>query len=395
MREDGVELLDGISGTFNLPLGYDYPDVVQAVKAQVEKVTHLNSSLVEDNTEELISRLVEFTPVGIDAGWIRDVSGSTAVECSVKMAQKYTRATDVISLFFSHHGQTQMTAALAGNSARRRGFPAPMSAHTIRVPAPYCFRCFYKDTYPNCGIYCVEAIHDFITHSSSGSVACLIVEPILGNGGNIVPPNGYFDALRRLCDEEKILLIADEVQTGMGRTGYMYASEPLGIQPDFIVLAKGLGGIGLPIAAVLMKSQLNVLKPSEHSFTSGSNMLGIAAALATINVVSKPDFLADVRRKGNILGEMLQQLRRKHRSVGDIRGLGMMWGIEITDQQGRPDVTKTRAIISGAYEQFHLILRSSQYGEGNVVKIRPALIATDEDLEEIVCRLSRALKEAG
>jgi 4-aminobutyrate aminotransferase-like enzyme len=393
IREDDVELLDAVSGTFNLPLGYNHPHVVEAVKSQVEKITHISSGLVGPHSQELLDRLLPLAPSGIDAGWVRDVVGSTAVECSIKSAQKYTGATDVISLFYSHHGQTQMTTALSGNSARRRGFVNPMSAYSLRVPAPYCYRCFYQAKQPNCALRCVSAIRDFIKHSSNGHVACIIVEPVLGNGGNIVPPKGYFDLLQKLCREENILLIADEVQTGIGRTGYMFASEALGITPDIIVLAKGLGGIGIPMAAVLMRSEVNVLQNSEHSFTSGSNMLGIAAALATLDVVADPTFLSEVRRKGEALGGMLEELKRNFSFIGDVRGLGMMWGIEIVRPDDTPDVERTRAILKVAMERHRLILRSSQYGEGNVVKIRPALVATDDDLTEIAARLTATLKE--
>lgn len=393
VREDGVELLDAVSGTFNLPLGYNHPHVVEAVKRQVEKITHVSSSFVGPHVQELLQRLLALAPPGIDAGWVRDVVGSTAVECAIKMAQKYTGATDVISLFYSHHGQTQMTTALSGNSSRRRGFVNPMSAYSLRVPAPYCYRCFYRAKHPGCAFRCVTAIRDFIKHASNGRVACIIVEPILGNGGNIVPPEGYFEMLHKLCREESILLIADEVQTGIGRTGYMFASEALGLRPDIVVLAKGLGGIGLPIASVLMRSEINVLQPSEHSFTSGSNMLGVAAALATLDVVADQVFLREVRRKGEMLGQMLAELRRRFHFVGDARGRGMMWGLEIVCPDGAPDVERTRAILAVALERHRLILRSSQYGEGNVVKIRPALIATDDDLAEIVTRLTATLKE--
>lgn len=392
VMEDNVELLDAVSGTFNLPLGYSHPVVVKAVQDQIEKVAHVSSSLVGPHSQELLNKLLQFAPRGIDSGWARDIIGSTAVECAIKIAQKYTGGTDIISLFFSHHGQTQMTSALAGNSKRRHGMLNPMSAFCIRVPAPYCYRCFYRASYPNCGMLCVDAIHDFIRHSSNGKVAAMIVEPILGNGGNILPPPGYFESLRQLCREEKILLIADEVQTGIGRTGYMFASEALGLDPDLIVLAKGLGGIGLPAAVVLMRKEINVLTMAEHSFTSGSNMLSIAASLATVDFVSRPAFLASVREKGKALGEMLNRLQRRFSFIGEVRGMGMMWGLEIIRPDGKPDPVRTREIVDTALEQQRLILRSSQYGDGNVIKVRPALIATEDDLEEMVSRLAKTLE---
>jgi 4-aminobutyrate aminotransferase len=390
-RADGVELLDAVSGTFNLPLGYDHPEVVRAVQAQAGRVTHLSSDLVAPHSRELLAHLLRFAPPGIEAGWLRDLTGSTAVECAVKIAQKYTGASDVITLFLSHHGQTQFTTGISGKAMRRRGFPGAVSGLSIRVPAPYCSRCFYNSAYPGCGMLCVERIRDFVEHASSGSVACMIVEPILGNGGNILPPPGYFEGLHRLCRELGILLIADEVQTGMGRTGYMFASEALGLRPDLVVLAKGLGGIGVPVAAVLMRPELNVLEPFQHSFTSGGNLLGVAAAHATLEVLSRPGFLADVRRKGARLGKGLAEIGGRFARVGEVRGMGMMWGLEIVDAEGRPDAGTTRRIVELALRRHRLVLRSSGYGTGNVVKVRPALVATDDDLDEILARLADTL----
>jgi len=219
----------------------------------------------------------------------------------------------------------------------------------------------------------------------------MIIEPILGNGGNIVPPLGYFKRLRKLCDENNMLLIADEVQTGVGRTGTMFASELFDIQPDLITLAKGLGGIGVPVAAVLMQSRLNVLEKHEHSFTSGSNLISVTAAKSTLEVVSEPGFLDAVKRKGILLGGLLQELALKYPSIGEARGVGLMWGLEIVGDHNEPDTPKTNAIIDRAFEDQHLILRSSRYGFGNVVKVRPSLTTTEDELVEIVDRLDSVL----
>jgi 4-aminobutyrate aminotransferase len=219
----------------------------------------------------------------------------------------------------------------------------------------------------------------------------MIIEPILGNGGNIIPPAGYFKRLRKLCDEYNIILIADEVQTGIGRTGYMFASELFDIQPDMITLAKGLGGIGVPVAAVLMQSRLNVLEKHEHSFTSGSNLISVTAAKSTLEVVSEPGFLDDVKRKGEILGGLLQDLAMKYPSIGEARGVGLMWGLEMVGDNNEPDTDKTNAIIDRAFTDEHLILRGSRYGFGNVVKVRPSLTTTEDELVEIVERLDSVL----
>ncbi|MGK9252220.1 aspartate aminotransferase family protein [Paenibacillus humicus] len=389
--DSGAEYLDGVSGTFNLSLGYNHPYVVEKVQEQVGNLTHMSSSFTEPYVNEVLDHLVEYAPNGINAGWMRDITGSTANECATKIAQKYTESTDIISLFLSHHGQTQFATGISGNAFRRRKFPNSAAANSLHVPAPYCYRCPFNASSPNCGFQCIEAISDHIEYASSGSVACMIIEPILGNGGNIIPPDGYFERLRKLCDEYNLILIADEVQTGIGRTGYMFASELFDIRPDMITLAKGLGGIGVPVAAVLMQSRLDVLEKHEHSFTSGSNLISVTAAKSTLDVVSEPGFLDEVKLKGEILGELLGELAEKHSCIGEARGVGLMWGLEIVDSEDAPDVAKANAAIERAFSDQRLILRGSRYGFGNVVKVRPSLTVTADELVEIVGRLDSVL----
>lgn len=389
--DTGTEYIDSVSGTFNLSLGYNHPYVVQKVQEQVGNLTHMSSTFTEPYVDEVLSHLLEYAPNGIDTGWMRDITGSTANECATKIAQKYTGDTDIVSLFYSHHGQTQFATGISGNAFRRKGFPNSSVPNSLHVPAPYCYRCPFDAKPSNCGMKCVEALADQIEYGGSGSTACMIIEPILGNGGNIMPPPEYFKGIRQLCDEQNIILIADEVQTGIGRTGYMFASTLFDIKPDIITLAKGLGGIGVPVAAVLMQSRLNVLEKHEHSFTSGSNLISVTAAKSTLEVVSEPGFMEDVQRKGKLLGDLLLNLEEKYNCIGEARGVGLMWGLEIVDEYNAPDTNKMNAIINFAFADQQLILRGSRYGFGNVVKVRPSLTVTDEEIVEIIRRLDLVL----
>ncbi|WP_026118091.1 aspartate aminotransferase family protein [Nocardiopsis salina] len=391
---DGTVLLDAVSGTFNLPLGYSHPDVVMAVQRQMGEAAHLSSEFTKERARDVLIPLLEHAPEGISSAWVRDLTGSTANECAIRIAQKFTGKSEVASLFLSHHGQTLATTGVSGNAFRRSFFPASHTAG-MKFPAPYCHRCFYGQSPKNCGLLCAERLDDFITFASTGSVAAVIVEPVLGNGGNIVPPPGYFERLREICGDHGILIIADEVQTGLGRLGDVFGSPVVGLRPDIITLAKGLGGTGVPMGAVLMREELDVLEPYDHSFTSGASPLGLAAAEATIGVVTEEEFLVDVRRKGELLGGQLRELAAGCEIVSDVRGLGMMWGLEISDRQGNPDVEATRAVISTAREEESLILRPSRYGFGNTVKVRPALIASENEIGEIVDRLGSALRKVG
>ncbi|WP_372424443.1 aspartate aminotransferase family protein [Salinarimonas chemoclinalis] len=394
VRADGARFIDAASGTFNVPLGYDNEAVVAPVLDQLARVSHLGSSFSRTESARLVERLVALAPGGMTRGWLRDLTGSTANECAVRIAQKATQKSGVLSLFLSHHGQTLFTTAISGNAFRKESFPVATADVSLKVPAPYCHRCFYGATYPSCGLMCVERIHDFLEFGGNGRTACMIVEPILGNGGNIVPPPGYFEALKRVCDAHDILLVADEVQTGIGRTGHMFACDALGFEPAMVTLAKGLGGIGIPVAAVLMEARLDVLAPYEHSYTSGANPIALAAANATLDVLADGRLLGEVRENGRLLGALLAPLAERHACVGDVRGLGYMWGVEIETPDGAPDPDRTNAILAEA-ERRRLIVRSSRYGRGNVVKVRPPLVATPDDLVEIVDTLSAAIAATG
>ncbi|MDJ1158080.1 aminotransferase class III-fold pyridoxal phosphate-dependent enzyme [Chelatococcus sp. SYSU_G07232] len=394
VTEAGERYLDAVSGTFNLPLGYSHPAVVDAVVAQARRAMHVGSSMASPLKEEFTRKLAALAPAGLDAVWLRDITGSTAVECAVRITQKATGRPGVLTFFYGHHGQTLYTTGLAGPAFRREAFPATSSIPAaVRAPAPYCLRCFYDAQPATCGVKCVDKIDEILTYAATSRIACLIVEPVFGNGGNIVPPAAFFPKIRRFCSERGILLVADEVQTGLGRTGHMFASVALGLDPDIIVLAKGLGGCGVPLAAVLMRGELDVLERHEHSFTSGAHLLGLAAGIATLEVISSPSFLADVRRRGRLLGERLRRLSHRHRGIGEVRGLGLMWGLEMVTVDGGRDVERANRIVEVARDRHRLLLRTSQYGRGNVVKVRPALVASEAELDEIVDRLDAVLGE--
>jgi 4-aminobutyrate aminotransferase len=389
----GRTLLDGCSGTFNLPLGYSYPSIVSATRGQLSRVVHVSSELLTAQAAELAELLVAATPPYLDRVWLRDLTGSTAVEGAIKAAQIATGRSEIVSLFYSHHGQTIFSTAISGNAFRRRRIAATHTVASLKIPAPYCLRCFYEQSYPSCQLLCARRLSEFLEFASSGSIAALIVEPILGNGGNIVPPPGYLAELQSLCRERGILVIADEIQTGVGRTGEFLASTNMGLEPDIVVLGKGLGGIGLPISAIMMRSSLNEMLQWEHSFTSGGNLLALAAAIETVKTITASGFLESVRERGRRLGEGLVAALCGLSAIREIRGVGMMWGVELLDgEEGRRLANRVREV---ALRDFDLVVRTSRYGFGNVVKVRPALIATEGEIDEIVRRLSAAIVRAG
>jgi 4-aminobutyrate aminotransferase-like enzyme len=385
--DTGREYIDCVSGTFDQPLGHKHPALIAAVKRQCDDLAYVGTPFVSRVMVDLAERLVEISPPNLTAVHLRDITGSTAIEGAIKMAQVATGQRDIITLFGSHHGQTAMTTDASGNAFRRELYPVHMPG-MLHVPAPYCMRCFYGQSFPSCRLTCVDRIAQFIEYASSGSVAAMIVEPILGNGGNIVPPPGYFQGLRELCDRHGMLLIVDEVQTGLGRLGTMLATDYFDIRPHILVLGKGLGGPA-PRAAILVEKDLVEMPRYQHSSTGGSSLLSAATALATIDVLQQPGFLEGVRERGAYLGAQLATLRSRFPFVMDVRGVGFMWGIEIAARDGAPNTALCRRIVDAA-PSFGLILRSSRYGRGNVVKMRPPIIITRNEIDEVMQRL-RAL----
>lgn len=383
--------IDCASATFNLSLGYGHPEVIKTVKEQANSLIHVTSSFQSDPINNVVRKLVQLSPKNLTKVHPKVSSGSVANEGAIKIAQYFTGKKDVISLFRSHLGQTMMMTSLSGNAFRKEPFPN-LFAGSIQVPDPYCHRCFYKQKPKTCNFLCVERIYDFIEYGSSGNIACIIVEPISGNGGNIVPPPGYFQALKKLCDEKNIILIFDEIQTGIGRTGKMFAAEYFNIEPNIITLAKGLGGTGFQFAAILTEERLTGLDGHHHSFTFGSNVLAAAAAAKTLEIVSQPKFLKNVEIVGNYIIKRLCKMQKKYNFISDVRGVGLMIGVEISDFQGNPNPDLTNYIAKTAMK-YGLIIRTSRYGYGNVFKIRPPLIITLEESEELCDRLEQILEE--
>lgn len=385
--DSGRRYLDCASGTFNVSLGHGHPEVLAAMQAQADLLIHGSAAYHSPIADALAERLGGLAPGSLSDVRLKSSGGSTANEGAIKMAQWATGRQDVVSLFHSHHGQTVLAAQVSGSTRRRAGFPA-LGARVLHVPAPYCFRCFYNERRETCGLLCAERINDFIDYASSGSVACIIVEPVLGSGGNIVAPDGYLDAVRDLCDERDIVLIFDEVQTGIGRTGRMFAAEHFGVEPDILTLGKGLGGIGAQVAAIVARPRLAAMPADLHAFTNGGNLMAAAAALKTLEIVERPGFLEHVRAVGARILERMSELQRRVSCIGDVRGLGLMLGVEITDRAGRPDAALTSKIARRGPD-YALVLRTSSDGRGNVVKIRPPLVIADDEAEVLCDRFEQ------
>jgi 4-aminobutyrate aminotransferase-like enzyme len=390
--EDGRRYLDCSSGTFNLSLGYSHPEIVQALRDQAGDLIHVTSKFQNGPVNDLISALNAVSPPNLTKVHLKSASGSDANESAVKIAQHYTGRTDVITVFRSHLGQTLGMINASGAAFRREPFPMQIPG-VVHVPDADCKRCFYHQQRESCGLLCVERINDFIDYASSGRVAALILEPITGNGGNLVPPDGYLQALRDLCEERDLLLIFDEIQTGFGRTGQMFAADYFGVAPHMMTFGKGLGGSGMPIAGILTEERLTGLAGYHINATFGGNVLAAAAAIKTIEIISRPGFLENVRTVGTHITARLCEMARTVPFLGDVRGAGLMIGVEIVDRENRPDAALTNHLADLGMT-YGLLLRTSLYGRGNVLKVRPALIMTLEQADEMCDLLEQLFRAA-
>jgi 4-aminobutyrate aminotransferase-like enzyme len=385
----GHEYLDCVSGTFNLSLGHNHPAVVAAVKAQADQLIFASYKFQTEPTNRAMELLVELSPSNLTRVDLGSTGGSTANEGAIKIAQLHTGKRDVIVPFRGHVGQTIATAALNGLSRMRAPFPPTFPA-ALHVPDPYCMRCVYGQHPETCGFWCIDRIDDFLTYAGSGSAACMIIEPITGAGGNVVPPPGYLARLKAFCEEREILLIFDENHTAFGRTGYLTAAEAFGVEPHMMTASKGLCGSGLPLAAILTEERLVGMDATLHGFTFGGTTLACAAAVATLEIIRQPDFLERVRTVGRFLKDRLSALQAENPGIGDVRGLGLMLGVELVE----PDGAKAIRIANKVQKtllNLGVITRVSEHGLGNVIELRPPLTLELVDAGLIADRFGEAM----
>ncbi len=390
---DGNRYLDFTSGIGVTNTGHCHPEVVEAIKAQVDRFLHMSGTDFYYPVQiELADTLNRIVPIGEPTLVFFTNSGAESVEAAIKLSRYATRRPHIIAFRNAFHGRTMGALSLtASKVVQRRGF-APLLPEVTHVDYGYCYRCPLHLTYPECRVACVSCIEEdlFRTQVPPEEVAAIFVEPVQGEGGYIVPPREWMQALRALCDRYGILLVADEVQTGFGRTGKMFAMEHFGVEPDIITVAKGIAS-GLPLGAMIARRRLMTWPPGSHASTFGGNPVACAAALATIRVLEN-GVVDNAARVGAYMLERLREMQARHPSMGDVRGLGLMIGVELV----RDREQKTRApevrdwVIQRAFEKGLLLL-----GAGvNVVRFIPPLIITEAIADEGLAIFEEVLTEA-
>lgn len=394
---DGKEYIDGVSGT-NGPMliGHSHPRLVEVVQMQAEKLIQHLTCFDNVPSVEVAEKLASLIPPnwGLKKSYFTS-GGGEAVETALKLIMKQTRKTEVISLYYSYHGLSLGTMSLSGLPWLRSFIPGGLRWPGFQqIPNAYCYRCYYGLKYPDCGLACARELEYIIKFGSSGNVGAFIIEPIQGPGGHIEFPKDYYQEVRDICDENEVILIADEVQTGLGRCGSLFASQLYDLKPDVLIMGKALGG-GLPIGAAVFKEDLT---PSEleneswHSLTFQNNPLICAAALTSLNIITEEKLPERAMMLGKRCRKALSDLMDECTIIGDVRGSGLFIGIELVKDRitKEPAIEEAKKAQSKALEKGLIISRG---GLGNVLKIKPPLVITNEQIGLILIILEKVLKK--
>jgi 4-aminobutyrate aminotransferase len=374
---DGNRYLDCAAGIAVCTTGHCHPRVTQAIQQQAANLLHICAAdYYEPLYIGLAERLAGLAPGGDRKRVFLGNSGAEAVEAALKLARYHTGRSRMLAFFGAFHGRTMGAVSLtASKPVYRRGF-GPLVPGITHVPYAYCYRCSYHLTYPACDLACVDYIEDvlFARTIPPEEVAAVFVEPVQGEGGYIVPPAGWLAKLRALCDRYGILLVDDEVQSGMGRTGRMFAIEHWGVEPDIVCSAKALAS-GMPLSAMIARDRVMNWPAGAHGSTFGGNPVCCAAAHATLDVIEGEALLANAARVGQGLLSSLRGLAKESRLVGDVRGLGLMIAVELVKDKETKEMAKkeTDAVMLECFKRGLLVLPCGP----NSVRFSPPLIISE------------------
>lgn len=386
---DGKTYMDFSSGLATANLGHCPAEVIKAANEQAEKLIHSGCIFYYESVVSLAEKLSGITPPGIDMFFFSN-SGAEAVEGAMKLARHSTGRQGIISFIGGFHGRTTGAVSLTTSSAKYRKNYHPLLPSVFHAPYPYCFRCPMGKNRDTCSIDCFSYLERMLRHQiTPGEVACAVIEPVLGEGGYAVPPADYMGKLQALCSSEGIMLIADEVQTGFGRTGKWFASEHFGLKPDIITLAKGIAS-GFPLSAVGASAKvMSKWPPGAHGTTFGGNPVSCAAAYATIDVMERDGVVENAANVGSSAIKRLKELQKEHPFIGDVRGLGLMIGVEFVKRDGAPDKERLTTVVERCLKKGLIIIECGV--DKNVARLMPPLNIGIEEMDKALDIFEEAL----
>lgn len=390
---DGNEYIDFNSGIAVMNVGHCHPKVVQAVSEQVKKFMHYSyTDFYYPYVVRLAEKLTEITPGDFPKKFFFGNSGAEAVEAAIKVVKWHTRRPYLLAFIGAFHGRTMGAVSLTASKPIQKKYFFPMMPGVVHVPYPYCYRCVFNLTYPDCNFYCVDYIEDMVLKKfvPPEETAAIVFEPIQGEGGYVVPPPNYFQRLKKLADKYGILLVADEVQSGMGRTGKWFAVEHWNFEPDVLCMAKGIAS-GFSLGGIMAKAEIMDWEPGAHCTTFGANPVACAAAMAVIDVIKEENLLENATKQGEYALKRLKEMQEKYEIIGDVRGKGLMIGVELVRSKytKEPAEEESHEVIKRCWKKGLVIITAGD----STVRIAPPLIITRELFDIGLDILESCIKE--
>ncbi len=390
---DGNRLIDFAGGIGCLNTGHRAPSVIAAIRRQLDRFLHTSFNVLPyESYVALAERLNAITPGRFPKKTLLVNSGAEAVENAIKIARFHTKRPAIISFEDAFHGRTYMAMSVTSKTHPYKAGFEPFPGDVYRIPYAYCYRCSYSLQYPGCEVHCARHLEDtFKRVVAAESVAAVIVEPVLGEGGFVTPPAEFYSILTQICRKHGILVIADEVQSGFARTGAMFACERFGLEPDLITMAKSIGG-GLPLAAITGRAEIMDGPASgQLGGTFGGNPAACEAALAVLDVIEKENLNARANHLGEIFRKRADDWQRRWELIGEVRGLGAMQALELVRSRAtrEPADTETKEIAQFCYEHGLVTITAGSYG--NVIRLLMPIVITDGQMAEALDVLEAAL----
>ena len=384
----GKEYLDFFAGILSVNSGHCNPEINAAIHAQVDRLQHVSTVYLIEPMLELAAELAKITPGKLQKSFFCN-SGTEAIDTALLTAKLYAGCEDVVALRHSYHGRSHVAIGVSGQSTWR--LPVATMGNVHFTANAYCYRCPFGLTYPSCDVRCARDLEGILQSTTSGRIAALIAEPIQGVGGFVTPPPEYFPILFDIVKKYGGVTIADEVQTGWGRTGtHLFGVQHWNVEPDMMVFAKGMAN-GLAIGAFVARAEIADAYKGPNISTFGGNPVTMVGALANLKYIREHDLVGNAERMGKILRDGLAELQEKHRLIGEVRGKGLMVGVELVKDRGskEPAAAETSRIMELCKEDGVLVGRGGYHN--NVLRLTPPLVIGADDVKRALRSLDRAL----
>ncbi len=390
---DGNEFIDMNAGLAVVSVGHGHPKVIEAIKEQADRFLHYSyTDFYYENYVDLGETLHDLLPGDFKKKFYYGNSGAESVEAAIKLSRWHSKRQGILAYIGAFHGRTMGAVSLTASKPAQRRYFAPLIPGVQHIFYPYCYRCPFNLECPDCGFRCVSYIDEYLFHKfvPPEEVAMVLAEPIQGEGGYIVPPKGYFRELKKLCDEHGILLGMDEVQSGIGRTGKWFGIEHFDAIPDIVCMAKGIAA-GMPLGVTASRADLMDWTPGSHASTFGGNPVSCAAAQKVIEIIREESLLKNAEEQGSYIKERLTEIMDDHPMMGDVRGLGLMIGVELVKDKETKEPAKDEA--------GEVMMRCFKKGVAFVtcgvstIRMMPPLVITRELAESAVDVFDESLGE--